>query len=467
MNTFATQDKREGTLSDSSVKRLIVVGGVAGGMSAASQAKKRRPDLEVVVFERGPWVSYGACGMPYNIQDPNRPIDDLVVITPERFRDERGIEVKLQHEVTQLNLSARKVRVKRQGAESEIQYDRLVLATGCRPIMPSFLGMDLEGVFVLHTLEHAGRIKHYLNDPALRRAVVVGGGHIGMEMADVLTARGLAVTILKRSEALPSGYPAEITSLVRAEVDRYGVEVRSGVKVLGFEGDTRVRKTQTDVGSIPADIVVVATGVVPEVSLAQDAGIQIGTSGAISVDNYMCTSAPDVFAAGDCAEAYHILLRQGVFLPRGTTANKQGRIAGANVVGAKEHFPGVVGTSITKVFGLAVGHTGLFEAEARRAGFDPMATSIKAKTRAHAYPGAKDIVVRVVWEKASGRILGAQLAGGEGVAKRLDVIVAAIYAGWTVEDLAQLDLSYAPPYAPVWDPILVAANVARKKITGY
>jgi CoA-dependent NAD(P)H sulfur oxidoreductase len=444
-------------------ERLVVVGGVAAGMSAASQAKRRRPELEVVVFEKGPWVSYGACGMPYNIQDPDRAIDDLVVISAERFRTERNIDVRTRTEVLELDLTGRRVNVRRPDGESWIGFDTLVLATGCRPSIPSFDGMDLEGVFFLHTLEDAARIKRYLNDRSLRTAVVVGGGHIGLEMADVLTARGLAVTMLKRSNAVPPGYPEDIAVIIRAELERYGVTLETGVKVHGFEGNGRVKAVSTDAGKLPADLVLVATGVVPEVSLARAAGIRLGASGTIAVNDQMATSAGGVFAAGDCAEAYHIILKKGAFIPRGTTANKQGRIAGANVVGAGQHFRGVMGTSVTKVFGLGVGHTGLMESEAADLGFDPAAAQIKTQTRAHSYPGGKDIFVRLVFDRSSGLVLGAQMAGGEGVAKRLDVVVAALQAGWTVEDLSSLDLSYAPPFAPVWDPVLVAANVARKK----
>jgi NADPH-dependent 2,4-dienoyl-CoA reductase/sulfur reductase-like enzyme len=445
---------------------MIVVGGVAAGMSAASQAKRRKKDLEVIVFERGPWVSYGACGMPYNIQDPQRPIEDLVVISAESFRKERGIDVRIHHAVKAVDVNKRSVTVSGKNGEETHAYDRLVMATGCRPVHPPFSGMEKDGVFLLHTLVQAEKIKTYLKDRPIRRAVVLGGGHIGLEMADVLTERGLSVTVIKRSEDVPSGYPKEISKLVRSELERHGVEFRAGARVLGFVGDGRVEAVHTDAGDLPADLVLVATGVTPEVGLARDAGIRIGESGAIAVDDRMRTSAPGVFAAGDCADAYHILLRRGVFIPRGTTANKQGRIAGANAVGADERFRGVMGTSVTKVFDLAVGHTGLMDSEAAGAGFDPVAVVISARTRAHAYPGSRDICVRLVFERRTGRILGAQMAGGEGVAKRLDVLVAALHAGWTVEDLASLDLSYAPPFAPVWDPILVCANVARKKVSG-
>jgi NADPH-dependent 2,4-dienoyl-CoA reductase/sulfur reductase-like enzyme len=444
--------------------RLLVIGGVAAGMSAASQARRRKPDLEVVVLEKGRWVSYGACGMPYNIQDPKRMIEDLVVITPERFRDERGIDLRLNTEALQIDLAGGRCRLRGPQGEGWLDFDSLVLATGCRPKTMDWPGLDLAGVFALHTLDQAGQIKDHLNRPDLRRAVVIGGGHIGLEMADVLTARGLAVTLVKPGTGLPSGYPDEISGVVRSELERYGVEVRTGVRIAGLEGDDRVRRVVTDGGALDADVVLVAVGVQPAVELARTAGVALGESGAIAVDAFMQTSADHVYAAGDCAEAHHLLLERGVFMPRGTTANKQGRIAGANAAGDRERFRGVLGTSVTKVFSLAVGHTGLMEAEAARAGFEPLVASIRAKTRAHSYPGARDILVRLVFNRPDGRLLGGQLVGGEGVAKRIDVLVAALAANWTVADLAALDLSYAPPFAPVWDPLLVAANQARKKV---
>ena len=449
--------------SAAEVKKLIVVGGVAAGMSAASQAKRRKKDLQALVFERGDWVSYGACGMPYNIQDPQRPIDDLVVISAEKFREKRGIDVRTRHEVKAIDLKKRSVTVAGPRGEEQHEFDRLVIATGCRPVHPPFEGMQLPGIFLLHTLTQAETIKNYLKDRSPKRAVVVGGGHIGLEMADVLAERGLSVTIIKRSGDVPSGYPEDIAKIVRSELEKHHVELNHGARLLGFEGRDRVEAVLTDAGKIPADLVLVATGVTPEVTLAEEAGIRIAECGAIAVDDHMQTSESGIYAAGDCAEAHHIVLNRGTFIPRGTTANKQGRIAGANLIGADERFRGVAGTSITKVFDLAVGHTGLMDAEAREAGFDAVSTTISAKTRAHAYPDPKDITVRLVFEKKTGRILGAQMAGGEGVAKRIDVLVAALYAGWTVEDLASLDLSYAPPFAPVWDPILVAANIAKKK----
>lgn len=444
-------------------ERLVVVGGVAAGMSAASQAKRRRPQMEVTVLEKGRYVSYGACGMPYNIMDPGRAIDDLVVITPDAFRTERGIDVRLEHYVEEIDVKRREITYRQPERSARMGFDRLVIATGCRPRVPPAAQLGLDGVFVLHNLEDAARIKRYLLEPQVKGAVVVGGGHIGLEMAEVFSARGLEVTLLKRSEGLPPGYPPDMSAKVLKELRRQGVNFVSPVEVRALEGQGRVTGVETSRGRLAAELVLFATGVEPEVELARAAGIRIGRSGAIEVDRLQQTSEEGIYAAGDCCESWHRLLERGEFIPRGTTANKQGRIAGANVSGAHEQFAGVLGTSITKVFGLEVGHTGLFEQQAKQICSQTRTATITARTRAHAYPGSKEITVKLVFDGSNGRLLGAQMVGGEHVAKRLDVVAAAIQAGWTVEELTGLDASYAPPYAPVWDPILVAANQARKK----
>ncbi len=444
-------------------ERLVVVGGVAAGMSAASQAKRRRPQLEVIALEKGRYVSYGACGMPYNIMDPGRSIDDLVVIAPEEFRTERGIDVRLQHCVEEIDIKRREIACRWPEGSARMGFDKLVIATGCRAHVPPAARMGLDGVFVLHNLEDAARIKRYLLEPHVRRAAVVGGGHIGLEMAEVFATRGLEVSLLKRSAGLPPGYPQDMSAKVLGELQRHGVNFISPAEIQTLEGQGRVTGIVTTQGRLAAELVLFATGVEPEVELALAAGISIGKSGAIEVDRLQRTSAEGIYAAGDCCESWHRLLERGEFIPRGTTANKQGRIAGANLTGASEQFAGVLGTSITKVFGLEVGHTGLFEQQAKQICPQTRAVTITARTRAHAYPGSKEITIKLVFDGSSGKLLGAQMVGGEQVAKRLDVIAAAIQAGWTVEELAGLDASYAPPYAPVWDPILVAANQARKK----
>ncbi len=447
-------------------ERLVVVGGVAAGLSAASQARRRRPDLDVVVLERGPSVAYGRCGLAYQLEAAGRSLEELVVSTPERLAAERDLDVRPDTEVIGLELARGRLWLRRPGGEGELGFDRLVLATGCRPLPPPWPGGALPGVFVLRTLEHARALQRYLPDRSLRRAVVVGGGHLGVELADVLAARGLRVSLLYRGPGLPAGYPPELSARVEAELARAGVELRPGVEVGALEGDSRVRQVVTAGGAIEADLVLVALGVQPEVTLGAAAGLRLGQSGAYEVDAGQRCSAPGVFAAGDCAEVFHLLQGRWVYLPRGTTANRQGRVAGANAAGADERAPGVVGTAVTRVCSLEVGHTGLDEHAARAAGFDPRVAFVEAHTRGRAYPGGREIAVRLVFDGPGGRVLGAHLVGGEGVAGRLGVLAAALAAGFDVDRLAGLDLAYSPPVAPAWDPLLVAAQAAQRLRAG-
>lgn len=446
--------------------RIVVVGGVAAGMSAASQAKRRAPEAEVVVLERGPYVSYGACGMPYNLLDPGRAIEDLVVITPERFRDERGIDVRTRHEASAIDLGRRRVRARdlSSGQDLELAYDALVLATGARAVRPPLPGMDLPGVFVLRELTDGAAMKRFLAEAAPRRAVIVGAGYVGMEMAEALRARGLAVTVLEKMTQLLPGFAPPVVEAVQRELARHEVEALTGVSVKEIRRGDRELAVVTDRGPFPADLVLVSVGVRPNTALAEAAGLTLGASGAIAVDDAQRTSAPGVWAAGDCAEARHLVTGRPAWIPLGTTANKQGKVAGANAAGGDERFGGIVGSAAFKVFGLEVGRTGLAPAEASRAGLDFVAATSTHRSRGHAYPGASDLTTVLLAERATGRLLGAQLIGAEGVTGRVDVYATALTAGLTVSALEQLDLAYAPPLAPVYDPILVAAGVAEKAL---
>jgi NADPH-dependent 2,4-dienoyl-CoA reductase/sulfur reductase-like enzyme len=454
--------------------RIVVIGGVAAGMSAASQARRRRPQAEVIVLERGPHVSYGACGMPYNIGDDRRPIEDLVVLTAERFRAERGIDVRTGQEALALDTVARTVRVLdvAAGRQYVLPYDALVLATGASAVAPSIPGLGLPGVFRLRELTDGAAIKDHLQAARPTRAVIVGAGYIGMEMAEVLTRRGLSVTVLEKLDQVVPGFDPAIARLVAQELAGHGVRAETGITVQAIErlpeaagaesGDPLV--VRTDRGAFLAGLVIVSVGVRPNVALARAAGIALGDTGAIRVDAGMRTSVPDVFAAGDCAEAEHRVSGRPAWVPLGTTANKQGKVAGANAAGADESFAGIVGTAAFRVFDLEVARTGLGEAEAGRLGLGSVAATSVHRSRGHAYPGGSSITTVLLAERGSGRLLGGQMAGGEGVAKRIDVLAAVLHARGTVEDLEQLDLSYAPPFAPVYDPLLVAATVARKEL---
>lgn len=449
-------------------ERLVVVGGVAAGMSAASQAKRRRPDLEVIALQRSPFVSYGACGMPYNIMDRERSIEDLVVLSANAFREKRGIDVRTRHEAVAIDAKAGRVRVRDllSGVEESLAWDHLVVATGARAIRLPVPGADLDGVLVLRDLEDGGRVKRFLAENAPRRAVVVGGGYIGMEMAEALTELGLSVTVVERLPRILPGYEDTVVDAVEATLAGRGVIVRAGETVEGFvEGaEGRVAGVLTDAGRLDADLVLVAVGIRPNAEIAAAAGIGLGAGGAIAVDDHLRTSVSNVYAAGDCAHADHLVTGEPAWIPLGTTANKQGKIAGANVTGADLRFPGVVGSAIFRVFDLEVGRTGLGPEEAARHGFQTVATAITGNTRAHGFRGSKKTTVWLLAERTTGRLLGGQIVGGEAVKGRIDVLATALHARMGLDEIALLDLSYAPPFSPVWDPILTAAGDAAKQL---
>jgi NADPH-dependent 2,4-dienoyl-CoA reductase/sulfur reductase-like enzyme len=449
--------------------RVLVVGGVAAGMSAASQIRRRHPETRVTVFERGDYISYGACGMPYNIEDPEREIDDLVVLTAEHARKKRGIDLRLRHEAKELDVERGTLVVVDldSGTESHEPFDALVIATGARAIRLSLDGFDLPGVEVLRDLADGAAIKNALKDGP-KNAVVIGAGYIGMEMAHVLTERGLSVTILEKLPQLLAGWHEETVAVVEETLSNRGVEFHTGATVQAAEAgsDGRVAAVLTDDGRFEADLVLVAAGVRPNVELAKTGGLRIGDTGAIWVNQQQQTSHEAVWSAGDCAEAYHRVLRRNTWFPLGTTANKQGRIAGANVVGANQRFSGIVGTCGFMVFDLEVARSGLGEEEAKQEGFDPVAVTIRQRSRAHGYPDGAPIQVHLVADRETGLLLGGEFAGREGAALRSNTLATALAGHMTVADLQNLDLVYAPPFASVWDPVLVAANQLIKKVGG-
>jgi NADPH-dependent 2,4-dienoyl-CoA reductase/sulfur reductase-like enzyme len=446
---------------------VLVVGGVAAGMSAASQIRRRHPETRVTVFERGDYISYGACGMPYNIEDPEREIEDLVVLTAEHARKKRGIDLRLRHEAKELDLDRGTVTVADldSGTETHEPFDALVIATGARAIRLPLDGFDLPGVEVLRDLTDGAAIKNALKDGP-KNAVIVGAGYIGMEMAHVLTERGLSVTVLEKLPQLLPGWHEETVAKIEETLGHRGVEFHTGASVTAAEAgaDGRVAAVLTDDGRFEADLVLVAAGVRPNVELARTGGLRIGDTGATWVNQQQQTSHEAVWAAGDCAEAYHRVLRRNTWFPLGTTANKQGRIAGANVVGAVQRFSGIVGTCGFMVFDLEVARSGLGEEEAKREGFDPVAVTISQRSRAHGYPDGVPIQVHLVADRETGLLLGGEFAGREGAALRSNTLATALAGHMTVADLQSLDLVYAPPFASVWDPVLVAANQLIKKV---
>ena len=444
-------------------KRLIVIGGVAAGMSAAAKAKRTQRDLEVLVCEKGSFISYAACGMPYFLAGDIADHRELIVRTPEQMV-KQGIDVRLRHEVTAIDAEAGTVTVQAQdrGRDLSLDYDKLVIATGARSAWPSLEGSDLDGVFALRSLESGLALHRFLAEHKPKKAVILGGGYIGIEMAETFRRLGLQVTMVIRSgEVLRATVDDDIRELVKTELDHHGVEVIQDVPI-SFEGTRQLQAVITAGGHRPCDVALLGLGAEPNVEIALAAGVLLGPSGAIATDASMRTNLPGIFAAGDCAEALHLVTGQPAYIPLGSTANKQGRVAGENAGGGQAVFGGIVGTMVLRCFGLTVATTGLTAASARDAGFQVQETTIRAKDISHYFPGAEDIHVRLVADADSGRLLGGQIAGKHGVAKRVDVLATALFNRMTVGQLRQLDLSYAPPFAPVWDPILVAANVAAK-----
>ncbi|NTU79194.1 MAG: FAD-dependent oxidoreductase [Chloroflexales bacterium] len=444
-------------------KRVVIIGGGAAGMSAAAKARRTDPELEIVVYERSGYVSYGACGFPYAIKGEIARVEDVVVRTPEQFA-KQGIKALVRHEVLAIDPAARTVRVRdlASGAELTDQWDELVLTTGGAASRPPLAGADLPGVFVLRSVEDALAIRGWVEERQPARGVIIGAGYIGLELAEALAAHGVALTIIERLPQVLPNLDPELAGHVQAELERQQVDVRLGLAVEGLAGDERVREVLAGGERFPADIVIMAVGVKPSAELARAAGIALGPTGAVAVDDHQRTNLPNVWAAGDVAEAHHRVTGRPAWVPLGTTANKQGKTAGENLGGGDASFGGIVGTVVVKVFDLEAASSGLSEARARAEGYAVETVAATASSRAHYMPGHQQIHVKLVYEQGSRRLLGGQLVGREGVAKRVDVIAAALHGGWSVDELAELDLAYAPPFSPVWDPILVAANLARR-----
>ncbi|HUX76609.1 MAG TPA: FAD-dependent oxidoreductase [Anaerolineae bacterium] len=448
-------------------KRLIVIGGVAAGMSAAAKAKRVDREMEAIVYEKGPYISYGACGMPYFIAGDVADYRDLLARTPEQMA-KQGVEVHVRHEVTAIDPGARTVTVRDLDGEREftVGYDRLVVATGARPVRPPLPGFDLDGVFVLRALDEGRAVQRFVAERRPRRALILGGGYVGVEMAETFRRLGLDVKMVIRSgQVMRTALDDDVRAVVEEELARHDVEVVTG-RPVAFEGNGRVQAVVVegaDEGDrYPCDVALVGIGVRPEVALARSAGVALGATGAIATDSHMRTNLPGVYAAGDCAEAFHLVAAEPAYIPLGSTANKQGRAAGTNAAGGEATFGGVVGTMVVRAFDLAVARTGLTASHAQALGYAVRAPMIEALDATHYFPGVAPIHVKLVVDDETGRLLGGQIAGRRGVAKRIDVLATALHHRLTVADLQRLDLSYAPPFAPVWDPILVAANVAAR-----
>ncbi|MFD8302129.1 FAD-dependent oxidoreductase [Streptomyces sp. NPDC059690] len=451
-------------------ERLVVIGGDAAGMSAASQARRLRgPDeLEIVAFERGHFTSYSACGIPYWVGGDVSDREQLIARGPQEHR-ERGIDLRMRTEVTEIDVARGRVRARDvdSGAESWTSYDKLVIATGARPVRPDMPGADAPGVHGVQTLDDGQALLDSLARTRGRRAVVVGAGYIGVEMAEALINRDYEVTVVNRGSEPMSTLDPDMGRLVHEAMEGLGITMVNDTeitKVLTGD-DGRVRAVATQDAEYPADVVVLGIGVYPETSLAAAAGLPLGAHRGLLTDLAMRVRGQEnIWAGGDCVEVLDLVSGQERHIALGTHANKHGQVIGTNVGGGYATFPGVVGTAVSKVCDLEIARTGLREKDARRVGLRFETVTIESTSRAGYYPGASPMTVKMLAERRTGRLLGVQIVGREGAAKRVDIAAVALTAGMTVEQMTALDLGYAPPFSPVWDPVLVAARKASKAV---
>jgi NADPH-dependent 2,4-dienoyl-CoA reductase/sulfur reductase-like enzyme len=394
-------------------------------------------------------------------------VKSLVTLTPEVFRKERDIDARILHEVTELDLKARRVHVRQLDAQKEWwePFDQLMIATGALPIRPAVPGADAEGIYGVHTLESGIALREVVDQQKPKRAVVIGGGYIGLEMAEALIRRGLEVSLVERAAQVMVTLDPDMGALVSEALMAVGVTLYREESLEGFEvKDGKVQGVVTDQRTLPVDIVILGMGVRPNTALAKGAGIPLGEKGAITVNERQQTDVEGVWAGGDCAQSFHLVSKRPIYIALGTVANKQGRVAGINIGGGTAAFPGVVGTAVSKICAEEVARTGLQEREIEQLGWEYVSEKIESRTRAGYYPEAGRITVKVLAEKGSGRLLGGQIVGQEGAAKRIDILATALHAGMKVQEMVNLDLSYAPPYSPVWDPVLMAARQVEKLI---
>jgi len=438
---------------------VLVIGGSDAGISASLRAREVDPSADVTMVVADAYPNFSICGIPFYLSGETPDWRDLA----HRTRDEieaSGLTLLLDTRATSIDPSSRNVSLTGpDGVERTVSYDRLVVGTGATPIRPPIAGLDSDGVYLLHTMDDTFAVHERLETSS--SAVIVGAGYIGLEMADALTHRGMSVTVLEQAPTVMTTVDADLGATIRTALETRGVRVVTGALVREISGSGGTLSVSGD-GFEPviADVVLVVVSVRPDTSLARDAGIELGVRDAIRVDRHMRTNAPDVFAAGDCVETWLRLLRRPAYMPLGTTSHKQGRVAGENAVGGHREFQGSLGTQVVKVFDLAIARTGLRDADARDAGFDPLTVELAAWDHKVYYPGATRMTVRVTGDRRDGRLLGAQIVGhfqGQ-VAKRVDVFAAALHHGMAVDELSDLDLSYTPPLSSPWDPVQMGAQ---------
>ncbi len=454
--------------------RVVVIGGVTAGPKAAARIIRLKPDADVTVVDRGSILSYAGCGLPYYVAGTVRDQKDLIsssagiVRDPVFFRKVMNVHLHNRTEVFEIDRAGKRVHARDVGSGRTfwLPYDRLLLTAGAKAVVPPALRTNLKHVFTLHGVRDAEGIRAALAGNYARDVVIVGGGLIGIEMTEALVSKGARVTILEQAPQILPILDPDMAVLVERHLEAHGVRIVTGADVRGFEGEGTVSGVVSSRGTFPADLVILACGIVPEVALARQAGLELGETGAIKVDAGMRTSDPDILAAGDCTETVHLLTGAPFYYPMGTTAAKQGRVAAANLCGGTETFPGVLGSSICKVFDFTAARTGLGEGEARARGLDVETVIVPGLDRTHFMPAARLLLLKLIVDRTTRRLLGVQATGPGAADKRIDVAATAITAGLTVDQVANLDLAYAPPYATAMDSLITACNVARNKLSG-
>ncbi|MDK2823992.1 MAG: hypothetical protein PWQ67_318 [Clostridia bacterium] len=455
--------------------KIVVIGGVAAGPKAAARAKRCHPNAQVTIIEKGEWLSYGGCGLPYFLGATVKELKDLMatsweaVRTPEFFKKAKDIDVLMGWEAVKIDRDNKRVEIKNvnTGETQELPYDKLVLATGAEPNTPPIEGVDAAGVFHLKNPRHTLDMKEYLLNNDITNAIVIGGGLIGIETSEAIANWGIDVTIIEmQDQVLPFLLDKELASAFAAYLEQEDLNIITGTKVQKIIKNQKgqVKGVETDKGIIEGEMVLISAGVRPNIALAEQAGLNVEKG--IIVNEFLQTSDPDIYAGGDCVVCEHKVSEQKVYVPLGSTANKHGRIIGTNVTGGNEQFPGVLGTSIVKVFDWNAGRTGLSEAEAKQLGYDVVTAFVPGPDKAHFFPGKKLILTKLIADRETGKILGAQLIGPGDIARRLDIMVTAITFGATAHQVANLDLAYAPPFSPAMDNIINAANVIKNIIDG-
>lgn len=451
-------------------QKILIIGGVAGGTKTAAKLKRENSNLDVTIITRDEYISYAGCGLPYYVGGVIEDKGELVVKTPEDFKLITGVDVFIKHEAIEINREEKTVKVKvlTTGETKDFHYDKLVLATGASPFIPPIEGRELDGVFSLRKVEDALAIRELVESSKIKKGVVIGGGFIGLETAENLFEKGIEVTLIELAPHILPGFDEEIALYAQNYMREKGVNILTSERAVGIKGTAKVEGVVTDKRELEADLVIMSVGVKPNVELAKNIGVDIGVTGAIKVNETMETNISDIYAVGDCAESINLITGKPAWYPMGSTANKMGRIAGININDLKEKdsLKGVLGTTIVKLFGLNAGKTGLSEAAAIKEGYNPISVLVPGNDRAHYYPGYRMILTKLIADRDSHRVLGAQVIGEGVVDKPIDVIATAITLGAKVEDLEKLDLAYAPPFSMAMSTTILAANVIINKLKG-